>query len=336
MQDSKTCAVAAIQSASSLIITINKGDVTEEEIPLEGEELCKTIAIAIKNYYARESRIVSRRKSLEEAFAAVHHGPALIKHVIKGYNIHDWEELDDLTLSEIKEYLLNESGCCKNSIKCYCGCLSLIISKYRRAYNIPCSDDFRSILKIGNDSPHKIYLDQTDLIRFEITKPKTKKEHYVHMMFLVSAYTGCRISDAERLTRENVIGNKIVYVSQKTRVQASIPLKPKVLKWLEWIWDNPTKISVQGYNDALRRLCKQAGASDSVNVYRAGENINGEKWRFVSSHTARISFATNMSLCGTPIQHIAQMMGHTDTKTTLHYIVSQKYSLTAGAQIYLE
>ena len=52
------------------------------------------------------------------------------------------------------------------------------------------------------------------------------------------------------------------------------------------------------------------------------------KYRFVSSHTGRRSFATNLSKKGVPLEQIAVMMGHTSNgmpniQMTQRYIVGK-------------
>jgi len=64
-------------------------------------------------------------------------------------------------------------------------------------------------------------------------------------------------------------------------------------------------------------------------VFRRGKETTDEKWKF-------ISFATNLSDLGTTIQDVAKMMGHTDIKTTMRYIVSQNVNLNSNALKYFE
>jgi site-specific recombinase XerD len=44
------------------------------------------------------------------------------------------------------------------------------------------------------------------------------------------------------------------------------------------------------------------------------------KWEFVSSHTARRSFATNLYLRGADLYSISQMMGHASVEMTQNYL----------------
>ena len=63
-------------------------------------------------------------------------------------------------------------------------------------------------------------------------------------------------------------------------------------------------------------------------MFKAGKEETGKKYRFVSSHTGRRSFATNLSKKGVPLEQIAVMMGHTSNgmpniQMTQRYIVGK-------------
>ena len=47
-----------------------------------------------------------------------------------------------------------------------------------------------------------------------------------------------------------------------------------------------------------------------VTVYQKGTAHTGPKYRFISTHTGRRTFATNLSMRGCPLEQIAIMMGH--------------------------
>ena len=60
----------------------------------------------------------------------------------------------------------------------------------------------------------------------------------------------------------------------------------------------------------------------------SGKEQSGKKFRFVTSHTGRRSFATNLLKKGVPIEQIAIMMGHIsggkpNVTMTQRYIVGE-------------
>jgi site-specific recombinase XerD len=88
------------------------------------------------------------------------------------------------------------------------------------------------------------------------------------------------------------------------------------------------------YNRIIRRLCERAGITERVKVFKAGEHKKGQKWEYCSSHTARISFATNLANLGVPLLEVSKMMGHTTIQQTERYVVKTKAELDVKALKY--
>ena len=129
-----------------------------------------------------------------------------------------------------------------------------------------------------------------------------------------------RHSDAVRLNESNLMGDTLQYVSIKTKTPTTVPLKPIVR---EYILNRPDiEMSDDAYNSAIRRICKKCGITDRVKVFKAGKELEGEKWEYVGSHTARRSCATLLYLRGVDLYTISKILGHSDTKTTQTYIKS--------------
>ena len=110
----------------------------------------------------------------------------------------------------------------------------------------------------------------------------------------------------------------LMYVSQKTKIQATVPLKPIVRELLS---STPRKeISDVAFNDILRNICLNSGITEQVKVFKSGKVAECEKYLCVSSHTARRSFATNLYLRGADLYSISKMMGHASVEQTTRYI----------------
>lgn len=88
----------------------------------------------------------------------------------------------------------------------------------------------------------------------------------------------------------------------------------------------PHRISDQKFNDYFKEVCKQVGLNEIVK----GSLMNPEtkrkevgmyeKYKLVSSHTCRRSFATNMYLMSFPTLSIMKITGHKTEKSFLKYI----------------
>jgi site-specific recombinase XerD len=91
-----------------------------------------------------------------------------------------------------------------------------------------------------------------------------------------------------------------------------------------------------GYNLALRRMAQRAGITERVKVFKAGEHKKGEKWEYLSSHSARISFCTNLVNLGVPLIEVASMMGHASVSQTERYYVKTQIELSNKALKYFQ
>ena len=57
-----------------------------------------------------------------------------------------------------------------------------------------------------------------------------------------------------------------------------------------------------------------------LTLYNFGETKTQEKWKYVTSHTARRTFATNLYLNGVDLYTISQLCGHSSVEVTKTYI----------------
>lgn len=273
-------------------------------------------------------------KNIIEAVTA-HAGaqaPALIKHLTAS-GITDWQNLTKSNLCAFRDHLLNEVA--QSSARTYMASLKAIMARYEEEVEIPCKS-YRIVLRAKNEKPQKTYLTPDELNMLERLVPYNETERFVQCEFLVGAYTGMRISDTQEVSAENISASQLTYVSKKTSIEATIPCGERVQRLIAWCNEHPKKLTLAGYDKIIKRLCKRAGINSVVKVFKAGKTIIGEKHQFVSSHTARISFATNMANCNVPLLSISKMCGHTSVVMTQRYIVNQNVQLNEKAMAYLK
>lgn len=145
----------------------------------------------------------------------------------------------------------------------------------------------------------------------------------VRGLFLIGCYTGLRVSDFSRLSDAHV-GKYITIKTQKTGTPVIIPIHPIVRDIIDSGFDLTDTLSDQKLNKQIKELCRLAGITDEVLVNRneGGKNIERTypKYKLVSSHTARRSFATNAYKAGVPTIAIMKITGHTKESTFLKYI----------------
>lgn len=228
----------------------------------------------------------------------------------------EWENLTKLKLINFVEYLIENIA--KSSTKTYCAMLKSVINMYNEETEIPCRD-YEKILSVKNEKSTQVWLSEQDIERLIKRNPASDTEQLVKAQFLIGCYTGARHSDYTRFSETNIQSGMLSYVSIKTKTQATVPLKPIVLELLKEVSEGRT-VSDHKFNDTIRELCRKSGINERVKVFRAGKEMEGEKWEFVSSHTARRSFCTNLYLLGADLYSISKMAGHSSITMTEGYI----------------
>lgn len=228
----------------------------------------------------------------------------------------DWSDLSKIKLYKIREYLSNKYSI--NSVSFKMAIIKALMNKMSQEIEID-MDSLRDVFKIKKEGTISVYLTEQEIGMLERYEPKGETEDYVKTITIIQLFTGARFSDAITLTEENIIGEELVYISQKTHKEIRVPLKKGLNIYLKRLQVLPTFSSVTFWK-VLKVMCSNAGICNKVRVYRGGKYDTKPKYQFISSHTARRSFATNLLLRGVDIYTISRLMGHSDIKMTAKYI----------------
>lgn len=184
--------------------------------------------------------------------------------------------------------------------------------------------------KVISEQTDSIYLtddELTDLYNLDLTN--NKKLERVRDLFLIGCYTGLRFSDFSKLTLKNIEGSYIKIETQKTGENVIIPLHPKIIEILKrYNNDLPPSISNQKMNEYLKELADNEKELKSLQSKVTTRNTKGgslvhttvKKYKLISTHTARRSFATNAYLKGVPPFVIMGVTGHKTEKAFFQYI----------------
>lgn len=152
-------------------------------------------------------------------------------------------------------------------------------------------------------------------------------------LFILAAYTGLRVSDFNRLTKENIHTHKNQRVfrlhQQKTDGYLSIPIHPIVETILSKRSGNPpNKMPNQKINDLLEVIGEKARISEVITIKKTKggkeETKMIAKYKMIKNHTARRSFCTNAYLAKMNTLDIMSISGHNSEKTFLNYIKVSK------------
>jgi integrase len=230
----------------------------------------------------------------------------------------DWADLTSVNLKKFTIFL--QENLSPNSVKTYLAELKAVVNLYKEEIDIPVKN-IQSVTRTKGVKSTHCYLSIEELSKLEALEGLNKTQSKVRDMFLLQAWTGCRLSDAVLLTKDNIIDNVLSYTSQKTQVFASIPIKP-IVKEILSKYDKLEIFDRVTYNRAVHQICRLAGIDKDITIWKAGKRITDYKYKLVTSHSARRSFATNLYEAGIPINKISYMMGHTDSAMTERYICS--------------
>lgn len=132
-------------------------------------------------------------------------------------------------------------------------------------------------------------------------------------LVLLLLYSGLRIRDAVTLSKDRIVNGKLLLYTAKTGTPVFCPLPPFVVAELDsirgsndhlffWSGESMPKSCVGDWQRSLKKLFLRAGVTTG------------------HAHRFRHTFATNLLLAGVPLDRVATLLGHTNSKITeKHY-----------------
>ena len=140
-------------------------------------------------------------------------------------------------------------------------------------------------------------------------------------------YLGISFSDYKRITKNNIHNEYLDIVMEKTNEPFSIPLHPHALEIIKRQNYNLPSISNPKLNKNINKICKQANIS---------EIIKGTlKYKLITCHTARRSYATNGYLSDVLIRDLMRITAHKKETTFLNYVqVTREITMSKIMNIY--
>jgi len=253
--------------------------------------------------------------------------------------------IDELTKSRVIEYrdYLKRCGLAQNTVQLKLNTLRSFTNIYSEEEPIPCKD--KSVFRIKREDSVNTFLDKIELNMLEKKLPDLcPTDRYYAIKFLVSAYVGCRQSDVLHITPAHIVNGMLTYVSEKTGKKVTVPISRKTADWITYIREHYDEfdgaLSTPGsqrmtYNRHLRHACKLAHINEEVVTVRGGKEKVQPKWKAVTSHAARRSFATNLYLAGMEPHQISKLLGHFSAEITLRcYICAERTTMPEQALAY--
>ena len=213
------------------------------------------------------------------------------------------------------------------------------ICKHAKSNGLETSYQLDSI-KVKYHKIESIYLTVNELEAIEKTSGLVEHLNNARDWLLISCYTGQRVSDFMRFTKEMIRFEKnkegvlkplIEFTQKKTGKEMTVPLSQKVMDILsKRNGEFPRAISDQKYNDYIKIVCREAKITQKVNgsiisetapesgIYRKETGVF-EKCDLVTSHIGRRSFATN-NYGIIPTSFLIYVTGHSTEAMFLNYI----------------
>jgi len=207
------------------------------------------------------------------------------------------------------------------------------------------SIEFKGFKK-ENEPSVDVYITKEEIRELLLIDDLSQKEQEFLDTFVFLCYTGLRFSDYEMLKKHSFrkekdeIKNKYVwyihFIQEKTKSEVRVPIIHKeAISILEKYSFEMPKYSNQYFNSGLKKLLKRKRLfEDWVPVKK--EKIKGDfmKRDFISSHTGRRSFCTNLYLRGAPFQFIMAASGHESESALKLYIKADKITKAIGLEEY--
>lgn len=261
--------------------------------------------------------------------------PGIVKR-LREEGVKSWKDINKWHLSRFAENV--KSTMAPSSAHTTFAVFNAFLAKFEDEIDLP--KDWRKILYAKNEQSMKTYLTAEEVEAFGEAYVESHKERTVRDGFYVSCKTGLRHSDLVKLLPSNFQpreggGWYLNYVSKKTRIQATIPCSDATKEKVEWLHKNGVDVSIGYYNYMVRELAQRADIDAEVVVYKAGKELSGPKWQFLSSHSARVSFCTILADYSTGILDIMRLAGHTNPTMTSRYIVRHDVEVNEKVQQFL-
>ena len=228
----------------------------------------------------------------------------------------DWSDLSKIGLVNFVDYL--QDSFAKSSAKTYCAVFKANLGLHSEEVTLP--KDYTKILSLRGCISQNTWITDQEIERIIAYEPYGSIERLVRNQFVIEAVTGARNSDVLKFTKQNIVGDRLIYISQKTHIKSEIPLSNVVVRFLDDLEYVDKVVCHSTFNKYVRQICRNVGINQRIKLFRRGSDCEGEKWEFISSHTGRRSFATNLYLRNADLYSISKLMGHADISTTVGYI----------------
>ncbi len=210
----------------------------------------------------------------------------------------EFKDIDKRFYDELVTYMITKK---KYSINTYGRAIKFIKTVLNAASELGLNTrmDYKTALKGVTEPSDSTYLTEAELVKmFEYDLSNNFRLERVRDLFLIGCWTGLRFSDFTTIQPGDINGDRIRVRTKKTNHKVIIPIHKTVREIFEkYHYELPSAISNQKFNKYISEVAELAEISEpfTKTITRAGkiETTTLPKYKFVTSHVARRSFATN-------------------------------------------
>lgn len=186
----------------------------------------------------------------------------------------------------------------------------------------------------ARDVPN-IYLTEEEIKRLydiDFTDEEVKKQidpksniEQTRDLFIIACWTGLRYGDWHDLSKSQITKDRINMTTHKTMKNVTIPLHPMVKEIIKkYNGTFPKSVDKTITTKQIQKCGEIAHIDEPITLsrIRGGKEILRQepKYKFITNHTARRSFCTNMYLRRIPTKAIMAISGHTTEANFIKYI----------------
>jgi integrase len=278
-----------------------------------------------------EKRVQELKKERTTNSTSKQYGTVLT--ILKEYKAYkkrrsfDYSDITDAFLNDFQTFAFQIKGYNPNTLWKYISILKTAMKEAQdKGYH---NNDVYKRFTIKKVPTHEIYLNESELEKIYNLDLGDKPEGHrvVRDLFIVGCFTGgLRYSDWAKIRPEQITGDICTIITQKTGQSVSFPITQRYVKDILVKYDKnlPKPLSNQKTNELIKEIGKMA-AIDTPTVkveYPNGVRLETivKKYELITTHTARRSFATNLSQRGVPLNDIRQLTAHSSERQLQQYL----------------
>ena len=278
-------------------------------------EQCILFDVFLNEYLSRCKKSESYKKSLRNAGNHLRDFSRSCQRPV-------YTNLDEQVIEDFTGYL-QAKNLMVSTVKNNVSRVKYLLGKARKAgYETdPAINDFC----LPDEEANTVFLTMKEVMKIHRYTGLTPREIEIKDYFIIGCLTALRFSDYSRLQPKNFTRNKIVIKTKKTNTPVQIPVHPVVKEIIhKYNKRLPPPPSIQHFNREIKKICRKIGLKKKVlferqiGLQRVSKLV--PKYKFISSHTARRSAATNMYLAGIMPFRIMLITGHKTEKSFFRYI----------------